>query len=83
MYTRFEGDHSDLLLAANGVGELFLHMVVGLLLRRVGDLRELGIAAATGEDAPLGAPGRFPPLDDLLALTVRASNRDTCYGPLS
>jgi hypothetical protein len=56
MHARFEGDHGDLLLAANGVGEFFLHTVAGLLLRRVGDLRELGIAAATGEDALLGAP---------------------------
>src|SRR5215471_999776 len=63
MHARFEGDHSDLLLATNGVGEFFLHAVVGLLLRRVGDFRELSIAAATGEDAlllvhmdgPLGA----------------------------
>src|SRR5438874_550792 len=53
MHARFEGDHGDLLLAANGVGEFFLNAVVGLLLRRVGDLRELGIAAATGEDALL------------------------------
>src|SRR5262245_23282122 len=53
MHTRFEGDHRDLLLPANSVGELFLHAVVGLLLRRVGDLRELGIATATGEDVLL------------------------------
>src|SRR5262249_23630525 len=66
MHARFEGHHGDLLLAANGVGELFLHAVVGLLLRRVGDLRELGIAAATGEDVLLlvhmdGALGAIKP----------------------
>src|SRR5205807_2009231 len=50
MHARFKGDHGDLLRTANRVSELFLHAVVGLLLRRVGDLRELGIAAASGED---------------------------------
>src|SRR6266446_2834519 len=53
MHARFEGDHGDLLRPANRVGELFLHAVVGLLLRRVGDCRELGVAAASGEDVLL------------------------------
>src|SRR5215510_905492 len=66
MHARFEGNHGDLLLAVNGVGELFLHAVVGLLVRRVGNLRELGIAAATGEDVLLlvhmdGALGAIKP----------------------
>ena len=46
MHARFEGHHGDLLRAANGVGELFLDAVVGLLLRRVGDFRERSVAAA-------------------------------------
>src|SRR6266511_4126066 len=45
MHARFEGDHRDLLRAASRVGELFLHAVVGLLLRRVWDLRELLVPA--------------------------------------
>src|SRR5215831_9185008 len=53
VHARFEGHHGDLLLAANGVGELFLDAVVGLLLRRVGNLRELSVAAAPGEDTLL------------------------------
>src|SRR5262245_52529485 len=53
MHTRFEGCHSDPLLPANSGGELFLHAVVGLILRRIGDLCELGIAAATSEDVLL------------------------------
>jgi hypothetical protein len=32
MHARFEGHHGALLLPANGIGELFLHTVVGLLL---------------------------------------------------
>ena len=39
-----EGDHGDLLLSPYGVGELFLHPIVGLLLRRVGNLGKLGVA---------------------------------------
>src|SRR5262245_61170420 len=66
MHTRFEGDHGNLLLPANSVGELFLHPVIGLLLRWVGDLRELSIAAAAGEDVLLlvhidGALGAVKP----------------------
>src|SRR5262252_7375240 len=66
VHARFEGHHGDLLLAANGVGELFLDAVVGLLLRRVGDLRELSVAAAPGEDTLLlvhmnGALGTVKP----------------------
>src|SRR5262245_23477885 len=53
MYARFEGHHGDLLFPTNGVSELFLHAVKGLLLWRVGDLRELSVATATGEDALL------------------------------
>jgi hypothetical protein len=66
MHARLEGPHSDLLLPANGVGELFLHAVVGLLLWRVGDRRKLGIATASGEEALLdihmdGALGAVKP----------------------
>ena len=46
IHAGFERNHGDLLLAANGVGELFVDAVVGLLLRRVGDFRELRVAAA-------------------------------------
>ena len=53
MHTRLEGHHGDLLFPANGIGELFLHAVVGLLLWRVGDRRKLGIATASGEEALL------------------------------
>lgn len=53
MHTRFEGHHGDLLFPANGIGELFLHVVVGLLLWRVGDRRKPGIAPASGEEALL------------------------------
>jgi hypothetical protein len=66
MHTRFEGHHDDLLFPANGIGELFLHVVVGLLLWRVGDRRKLGIATASGEEALLvlhmdGALGAVKP----------------------
>ena len=66
MHTRFKGDHGDLLRAANRVGELFLHAVVGLRLWRIGDLRELGVAATSGEDVLLlvhmdGALGAVKP----------------------
>jgi hypothetical protein len=66
MHTRFEGHHGDLLFPANGIGELFLHVVVGLLLWRVGDRRKLGIATASGEEALLvlhmdGALGAVKP----------------------
>ena len=53
MHARFEGDHSDLLLATNSVGEFFFHAVVGLLLWRVGDRRKLGIATTSGKEALL------------------------------
>jgi hypothetical protein len=53
MHTRFEGHHGDLLFPANGIGELFLRVVIGLLLWRVGDRRKLGIATASGEEALL------------------------------
>jgi hypothetical protein len=66
MHTRFEGDHGDFLLPTNRVGELFFDAVVGLLLRRVGDGRELGVAAASGKDVLLlvhmdGALGAVQP----------------------
>jgi len=46
MRTSFARHHGDLLLAANGVGELFLDAIVDLLLRRVGDFRALSVVAA-------------------------------------
>jgi hypothetical protein len=66
MHARLEGHHGDLLLPANGVGEFFLHAVVGLPLWRVEDRRKLGIAPAPGEEALLdihmdGALGAVKP----------------------
>src|SRR5215813_4513430 len=70
MHARFEGNHGDLLRAANRIGELFFHTVEGPPFRGIGDLSELFVAAASGEDLLLlvnldGALGAVKP--DLIA----------------